>query len=71
MATTVPQNMKPPQITGRHVPTRSSLRHSRMLVVNKNFKGKGFVLKLPEIMLERNLLEKKNSRWNYLIFSTF
>lgn len=55
MATTVPQNMKPPQITGRHVPTRSSLRHSRMLVVNKNFKGKGFVLKLPEIMLERNL----------------
>ncbi|XP_059617042.1 uncharacterized protein LOC132261974 [Phlebotomus argentipes] len=41
MATTVPQNMKPAQITGRHVPTRSSLRHSRMLVVNKSFKENG------------------------------
>ncbi|XP_037808975.1 uncharacterized protein LOC119601849 isoform X2 [Lucilia sericata] len=34
MATTVPQNIKGNKIAGRHTPTRSSLRHSRMLVVN-------------------------------------
>lgn len=39
MATTVPQNLKGNNIMGRHTPTRNSLRHSRMLVVNKNFKG--------------------------------
>lgn len=39
MATTVPQNIKGNNIMGRHTPTRNSLRHSRMLVVNKNFKG--------------------------------
>ncbi|XP_013118884.2 mucin-2 isoform X1 [Stomoxys calcitrans] len=38
MATTVPQNIKGNKIAGRHTPTRSSLRHSRMLVVsNKHF----------------------------------
>ena len=41
MATTVPQNIKGNKIAGRHTPTRSSLRHSRMLVVNnKNYEGK-------------------------------
>ena len=39
MATTVPQNIVPNKIMGRHTPTRNSLRHSRMLVVNKNFQG--------------------------------
>ncbi|EDW29908.1 GL15886 [Drosophila persimilis] len=31
---TVPQNMKGMKIAGRHTPTRNSLRHSRMIVVN-------------------------------------
>ncbi|XP_055915472.1 putative uncharacterized protein DDB_G0277255 [Eupeodes corollae] len=39
MATTVPQNIKGSKIAGRHTPTRNSLRHSRMLVVNKNYNG--------------------------------
>ncbi|KAH8278144.1 hypothetical protein KR018_003497 [Drosophila ironensis] len=34
MCTTVPQNMKSMKITGRHTPTRNSLRHSRMIMVN-------------------------------------
>jgi len=34
MSTTVPQNMKGIKIAGRHTPTRNSLRHSRMIVVN-------------------------------------
>ena len=37
MSTTVPQNFGKNDIIGRHKPTRSSLRHSRMLVVNKNY----------------------------------
>lgn len=40
MTTTVPQNIKGSNIAGRHTPTRSSLRHSRMIVVNKNYQGK-------------------------------
>ncbi|XP_043067194.2 uncharacterized protein [Drosophila bipectinata] len=36
MSTTVPQNMKAKKIAGRHTPTRNSLRHSRMIVVNHN-----------------------------------
>lgn len=39
MTTTVPQNIKGTNIMGSHTPTRSSLRHSRMLVVNKNYQG--------------------------------
>lgn len=39
MSTTVPQNIKGSNIAGRHTPTRSSLRHSRMIVVNKNYQG--------------------------------
>ncbi|KAK9500509.1 hypothetical protein O3M35_001761 [Rhynocoris fuscipes] len=38
MVTTVPQNVAAPKIEGRHVPTRSSLRHSRMIVLNKQGK---------------------------------
>lgn len=38
--TTVPQNIKSNKIMGRHTPTRNSLRHSRMLVINKNYQGK-------------------------------
>lgn len=40
MTTTVPQNIKGTNIMGSHTPTRSSLRHSRMLVINKNYQGK-------------------------------
>lgn len=39
MTTTVPQNLKGNNIAGRHKPTRNSLRHSRMIVVNKNYQG--------------------------------
>lgn len=39
LATTVPQNIKGNKIMGRHTPTRSSLRHSRMLVISKDLRG--------------------------------
>lgn len=39
MSTTVPQNIKGCNIMGSHLPTRNSLRHSRMLVGKKNFQG--------------------------------
>ncbi|CAH0390050.1 unnamed protein product [Bemisia tabaci] len=38
MSTTVPQNISNNTIGGRHAPTRSSLRHSRMIVLNKHGK---------------------------------
>ncbi|VEN64365.1 unnamed protein product [Callosobruchus maculatus] len=34
--TTVPQNIAAPDFGGRHQPTRSSLRHSRMIVLNRS-----------------------------------
>lgn len=40
MSTTVPQNIKGTNIMGTHLPTRNSLRHSRMLVGNKTYQGK-------------------------------
>lgn len=43
MSTTVPQNMKGSNIGGSHLPTRNSLRHSRMLVGKKSFQGKSEV----------------------------
>lgn len=33
--TTVPQNMAGINIAGKHTPTRNSLRHSRMIVMNR------------------------------------
>ncbi|XP_045591886.1 uncharacterized protein [Procambarus clarkii] len=36
LATTVPQSLVVKNLGGRHTPTRSSLRHSRMLVLAKN-----------------------------------
>lgn len=38
--TTVPQNITGNTIAGRHTPTRNSLRHSRMIVLNRTGKGK-------------------------------
>ncbi|XP_065160619.1 uncharacterized protein [Atheta coriaria] len=35
LLTTVPQNITPANIAGRHAPTRHSLRHSRMIVMNR------------------------------------
>lgn len=37
--TTVPQNIAAANIAGRHTPTRNSLRHSRMIVLNRMGKG--------------------------------
>lgn len=38
--TTVPQNMAGINIAGKHTPTRNSLRHSRMIVMNRTGNGK-------------------------------
>ncbi|RZF46392.1 hypothetical protein LSTR_LSTR007925 [Laodelphax striatellus] len=38
MRTTVPQNIAATAIAGRHAPTRNSLRHSRMIVLNRSAK---------------------------------
>ncbi|XP_071631613.1 uncharacterized protein [Temnothorax longispinosus] len=35
LSTTVPVNLAASQIAGRHTPTRNSLRHSRMIVMNR------------------------------------
>ncbi|XP_046465480.1 uncharacterized protein [Neodiprion pinetum] len=35
LSTTVPVNLTTSQIAGRHTPTRNSLRHSRMIVMNR------------------------------------
>ncbi|KAI4503816.1 hypothetical protein M0802_001219 [Mischocyttarus mexicanus] len=35
LSTTVPVNLAASQIAGRHTPTRNSLRHSRMIVLNR------------------------------------
>ncbi|XP_055620577.1 uncharacterized protein LOC129764936 [Toxorhynchites rutilus septentrionalis] len=64
MTTTVPQNFSKNSHTliGRHKPTRSSLRHSRMLVVSKNFHQrypKGNSLNLKHIRLSRWLMVLK------------
>ncbi|TMW43397.1 hypothetical protein DOY81_011521 [Sarcophaga bullata] len=57
MATTVPQNIKGNKIAGRHTPTRSSLRHSRMLVVNnKNFEGQSNIQNSYGFQTAQNLL---------------
>lgn len=47
MTTTVPQNMKGSNIMGSHLPTRQSLRHSRMLVGKKSFPGKAPTFAIP------------------------
>lgn len=36
LSTTVPVNLAASQIAGRHTPTRNSLRHSRMIVLNRS-----------------------------------
>ncbi|KAG0718099.1 hypothetical protein GWK47_053158 [Chionoecetes opilio] len=38
LCTTVPQSLVVQNLGGRHTPTRSSLRHSRMIVLSKNGK---------------------------------
>ncbi|XP_054275808.1 sarcospan-like [Macrosteles quadrilineatus] len=35
LSTTVPQNIAAPPLSGRHTPTRTSLRHSRMIVLSR------------------------------------
>jgi len=59
MATTVPQNIKGTNIMGSHAPTRSSLRHSRMLVINKNY----------QVPRRRNSLNIKHPIWAKIILA--
>lgn len=42
--TTVPQNIKAANIAGKHAPTRNSLRHSRMIVMNRSGTGNAIEL---------------------------
>lgn len=53
--TTVPQNIRRQDIGGKHTPTRSSLRHSRMIVLNRSGQGKKLnyytILNLYQIIL--------------------
>lgn len=42
LSTTVPVNLAASQISGRHTPTRSSLRHSRMIVMHRHGTSKLF-----------------------------
>lgn len=44
MTTTVPQNIKGTNIMGSHTPTRNSLRHSRMIGMNKGYQSKWLIL---------------------------
>lgn len=37
--TTVPQSIRRQDIGGKHTPTRNSLRHSRMIVLNRSGEG--------------------------------
>lgn len=39
MKTTVPQNIRNVNLGGRHTPTRTSLRHSRIVVMTKGYTG--------------------------------
>lgn len=48
LVTTVPQNIGAKNIPLKHTPNRNSLRHSRMIAaINKNGKGKSFILIFP------------------------
>lgn len=40
LVTTVPQNIAAPNIASKHTPTRNSLRHSRMIALNKGGRGR-------------------------------
>lgn len=67
MSTTVPQNMKGMKIAGRHTPTRNSLRHSRMIVVNnKNHDSKSS--KINKIMLSIYIMHVIPHRYPRYVF---
>ena len=53
LCTTVPQNLNNKMLASRHKPTRNSLRHSRMIVLNR-ING-GASAKNPEEFLGRKL----------------
>lgn len=44
LSTTVPQNLSASKISGRHAPTRNSLRHSRMIVLSRSGRGQYLLL---------------------------
>lgn len=45
LVTTVPQNISNSKLGDKHTPTRSSLRHSRMIVMNKAPRGENFTFR--------------------------
>lgn len=45
LMTTVPQNIAAQNIADKHTPNRNSLRHSRMIAMNKNGRGKEIQIK--------------------------
>lgn len=51
LSTTVPQNMAAVGFASRHAPTRSSLRHSRMIVMTREGRGnaRSFPLDAPRV----------------------
>lgn len=53
LSTTVPVNLAASQIAGRHTPTRNSLRHSRMIVLNRS--GQRAQKFLPPLVYHRRL----------------
>ncbi|XP_043666179.1 uncharacterized protein LOC122628210 [Vespula pensylvanica] len=53
LSTTVPVNLAASQIAGRHTPTRNSLRHSRMIVLNRS--GQRAQKFLPPLVYHRQL----------------
>lgn len=53
LSTTVPVNLAASQIAGRHTPTRNSLRHSRMIVMNRT--GHPREKFLPPLVYHRRL----------------
>ncbi|KAF7405127.1 hypothetical protein HZH66_004033 [Vespula vulgaris] len=53
LSTTVPVNLAASQIAGRHTPTRNSLRHSRMIVLNRT--GQRAQKFLPPLVYHRQL----------------
>lgn len=53
--TTVPQNIAGLKIAGKHTPTRNSLRHSRMIVLNRH--GKVPRRNLPALLRYRNVVK--------------
>ena len=60
--TTVPQNISPNKIAGRHTPTRNSLRHSRMIVMHNRMGGPG-----NASQLSKDYVRFTKKDWKYFV----